>query len=188
MQLSEPSFIHLHVHSAYSLAEGAIPVKTLVKKTALMGMPAIAITDSSNLFGAMEFSLEASKAGIQPIIGARVLVGPEEYHLVLLVQSQQGYLNLCELLTQSYVTSDGISKPRLDWDGLRSHAEGLICLSGAVKGPIGQAVLAKQSSYLQPLLDLAVSDQDIVQQCLKTVPFQLSESRIDRRHQKLSES
>lgn len=138
-------FIHLHVHSAYSLAEGAIPVKTLVKKCAYMGMPAVAITDSSNLFGAMEFSLEASKAGLQPIIGARILVGDEEHQLVLLVQSKQGYLNLCELLTQSYVTSDGQSKPRLTWDGIRTHSEGLICLSGAVKGPIGQALLAKQS-------------------------------------------
>lgn len=140
-----PSFIHLHVHSAYSLAEGAMPVKTLVKKAAMMGMPAIAITDSSNLFGAMEFSLEASKAGIQPIIGSRVLVGDEEHQLVLLVQSKQGYLNLCELLTQSYVTSDGVSKPRLTWEGISKHAEGLICLSGAVKGPIGQALLAKQN-------------------------------------------
>ena len=139
------TFIHLHVHSAYSLAEGAIPVKTLVKKCAAMGMPAVAITDSSNLFGAMEFSLEASKAGLQPIIGARILVGDDEHHLVLLVQSKQGYLNLCELLTQSYVTSDGQSKPRLSWDGIRKHAEGLICLSGAVKGPIGQALLAKQN-------------------------------------------
>lgn len=139
------SFIHLHVHSAYSLAEGAIPVKTLVKKCALMGMPAVAITDSSNLFGAMEFSLEASKAGLQPIIGARILVGDEAHHLVLLVQSKQGYLNLCELLTQSYVTSDGTSTPRLTWDGLRKHADGLICLSGSVKGPVGQALLAKQN-------------------------------------------
>jgi DNA polymerase-3 subunit alpha len=138
-------FIHLHVHSAYSLAEGAIPVKTLVKKCAYMGMPAVAITDSSNLFGAMEFSLEASKAGLQPIIGARILVGDNEHQLVLLVQSKQGYLNLCELLTQSYVTSDGVSKPRLTWDGIRKHAEGLICLSGAVKGPIGQALLARQN-------------------------------------------
>ena len=138
-------FIHLHVHSAYSLAEGAIPVKTLVKKCAMMGMPAVAITDSSNLFGAMEFSLEASKAGLQPIIGCRVLIGHEEHHLVLLVQSQQGYLNLCKLLTQSYVTSDGLSKARLHWDGLRAHSDGLICLSGAVKGPIGQSLLAKQS-------------------------------------------
>lgn len=148
-------FIHLHVHSAYSLAEGAIPVKTLVKKCAYMGMPAIAITDSSNLFGAMEFSLEASKAGVQPIIGARVLVGDEEHQLVLLVQSKQGYLNICELLTQSYVTSDGVSKPRLTWDGIRKNAEGLICLSGALKGPIGQALLAKQSDLaLQRAKDL----------------------------------
>ncbi len=153
-----PSFIHLHVHSAYSLAEGAIPVKTLVKKTALMGMPAIAITDSSNLFGAMEFSLEASKAGVQPIIGARILVGDDEHQLVLLVQSEQGYLNLCELLTQSYVTSDGMSKPKLPWDDLRKNAEGLICLSGAVKGPIGQALLAKQNDlanqYAKDLKDI----------------------------------
>ncbi|HOO52491.1 MAG TPA: PHP domain-containing protein, partial [Alphaproteobacteria bacterium] len=65
-------FIHLHVHSAYSLAEGAVPVKSLVKKAKGMNMPAIAITDSGNLFGAMEFSLEASKAGLQPILGSRV--------------------------------------------------------------------------------------------------------------------
>lgn len=149
------SFIHLHVHSAYSLAEGAIPVKTLVKKCAAMGMPAVAITDSSNLFGVMEFSLEASKAGLQPIIGARILVGEDEHHLVLLVQSKQGYLNLCELLTQSYVTSDGQSKPSLTWEGIRKYAEGLICLSGAVKGPIGQALLAKQPDLaLQSARDL----------------------------------
>lgn len=142
---SAASFIHLHVHSAYSLAEGAIPVKSLVKKCALMDMPAIAITDSSNLFGAMEFSLEASKAGIQPIIGARVLIGEEEHHLVLLVQSEQGYLNLCHLISESYLTSDGLSKPRISWAELTEFSAGLICLSGAVKGPIGQALLAKQS-------------------------------------------
>jgi DNA polymerase-3 subunit alpha len=139
------SFIHLHVHSAYSLAEGAIPVKTLIKKAALMEMPAIAITDSSNLFGAMEFSLEASKAGVQPIIGCRLLVGTEACHLVVLVQSQQGYTNLCEMLTQSYLMSDGTSKPCVSWDDLRRYQEGLICLSGAVKGPIGQALLSKQN-------------------------------------------
>jgi DNA polymerase-3 subunit alpha len=139
------SFIHLHVHSAYSLAEGAIPVKTLIKNAALMEMPAIAITDSSNLFGAMEFSLEASKAGVQPIIGCRLLVGTEACHLVVLVQSQQGYTNLCEMLTQSYLMSDGTSKPCVSWDDLRRYQEGLICLSGAVKGPIGQALLSKQN-------------------------------------------
>lgn len=137
-------FIHLHVHSAYSLAEGAIPVKTLVKKCALMEMPAIAITDSSNLFGAMEFSLEASKAGIQPIIGARILVGDGEHQLVLLVQSETGYQNLCHLISDSYLHSDGVAKPCIPWDELKKFSDGLICLSGAVKGPIGQALLAKQ--------------------------------------------
>lgn len=137
-------FIHLHTHSAYSLAEGAIPVKTLVKKTAMMGMPAIAVTDSSNLFGAMEFSLEASKAGIQPILGAQILVGDDEHHLVLLVQSEEGYQNLCHLISDSYIHSDGIAKPRITWNNLIHFSNGLICLSGAVKGPIGQALLAKQ--------------------------------------------
>lgn len=137
-------FIHLHVHSAYSLAEGAIPVKTLVKKCALMDMPAVAITDSSNLFGAMEFSLEASKAGIQPILGTQILVGNDEHQLVLLVQSEEGYQNLCHLISDSYIHSDGVEKPCLSWEHLKEFSGGLICLSGAVKGPIGQALLAKQ--------------------------------------------
>lgn len=138
-------FIHLHVHSAYSLAEGAVPVKALVKKARAMNMPAIAITDSGNLFGAMEFSLEASKSGIQPIIGARVLVGEEEHHLVLLVQNEVGYLNLSELISRSYLMSDGQSKPRVEWECLGDCSAGLICLSGGVKGPIGQALLHRQN-------------------------------------------
>ena len=67
------SFIHLHVHSAYSLAEGAIKVKDLVKRCVAEQMPAVAVTDSSNMFGAMEFAIEAAKAGVQPILGAQVL-------------------------------------------------------------------------------------------------------------------
>ena len=80
-------FIHLHVHSAYSLAEGAIKVKDLVKLAKQEKMPAVAMTDSNNLFGAMEFALEAADKGIQPIIGAQVLVGEEECQLVLLAQN-----------------------------------------------------------------------------------------------------
>lgn len=140
-----PRFVHLHVHSAYSLAEGAIPVKDLVKKAHKMGMPAIAITDSGNLFGAMEFSLEASKAGIQPILGSRVLVGDDLHHLVLLVQSQQGYLNLSELISKSFILSDGQSVPRIEWEWFNGFSDGLICLSGGVKGPIGQAILHRQN-------------------------------------------
>jgi DNA polymerase-3 subunit alpha len=134
-------FIHLHTHSAYSLAEGAIPVKTLVKKARAMKMPALAMTDTGNLFGAMEFSLEAAKAGLQPILGAQILIGSEEHQLVLLVQSAEGYLNLSVLISQSYLTSDGLSKPKISWEDLQTHHTGLICLSGGVKGPVGQAVL-----------------------------------------------
>ncbi len=147
-------FIHLHVHSAYSLAEGAIPVKTLVKKIATMGMPAVAITDSGNAFGAMEFSLECAKAGVQPIIGTRILLGDEEYHMVLLVQNEQGYLNLSELLTQSYLQSDGTSKPRITWDMLAACAGGLICLSGGIKGPLGQHLLHRQPEQAAEKLDM----------------------------------
>lgn len=137
-------FIHLHVNSAYSLAEGAIPVKSLVKSCVKMGMPAVAITDSGNVFGAMEFSLEASKSGLQPIIGARILVGDEGFHLVLLVQSEEGYLNLSEILTRSFLQSDGIAEPRSSWDILREFSQGLICLSGGIKGPVEQAIIARQ--------------------------------------------
>lgn len=148
-------FIHLHIHSAYSLAEGAIPIKTLVKKCTLMEMPAVAVTDSSNLFGTMEFSLEASKAGIQPIIGAKILVSDDENQLVLLVQSERGYQNLCHLISDSYIHSDGVSKPRISWEDLRKFSEGLICLSGAVKGPVGQALLSRQNDLaLQKVKDL----------------------------------
>jgi DNA polymerase-3 subunit alpha len=109
-----------------------------------MDMPAVAITDSSNLFGAMEFSLEASKAGVQPIIGAQILVGSDEHQLVLLVQSEEGYQNLCHLISDSYIHSDGVAKPCISWAHLKEFSGGLICLSGSVKGPIGQALLAKQ--------------------------------------------
>ena len=124
-------FIHLHVHSAYSLAEGAIQIKTLVKKCRSFDMPAVAVTDSNNLFGAMEFALEASKEGIQPILGAQVMVGPEEYQIVLLVQSEEGYKNLSALISNAYMTSEGTAKPTLSMEQLAQHSAGLICLTGA---------------------------------------------------------
>lgn len=139
------SFVHLHVHSAYSLAEGAIQIKSLIKKCRGYDMPAVAVTDSNNLFGAMEFALEASKEGIQPIIGAQVLVGTEEHQLVLLAQSEQGYLNLSELVSHAYMTSEGGAKPVLAMERLAGRAEGLICLTGGIKGIIGQCLLTRRS-------------------------------------------
>ena len=87
-------FVHLHVHSAYSLAEGAIKVKDLVKMCTNQGMPACAITDSSNMFGAMEFALEASKNGLQPILGIQAFYQDENHQLVLLAQNEKGFRNL----------------------------------------------------------------------------------------------
>lgn len=146
------TFIHLHVHSAYSLAEGAISVKSLVKKCAEMKMPAVAITDSGNVFGAMEFSLECAKYGIQPIIGTRILLGPEEYHLILLVQSELGYRNLSEILTRYYLESDGSARPFVPWDTLAKYSAGLICLTGGVKGPVGQHLLFRQPDIAEDKL------------------------------------
>ena len=122
-------FVHLHVHSAYSLAEGAIKVKDLVKLCVKQGMPAVAGTDSSNMFGAMEFALEAADNGVQPILGAQVLYTDEEHQLVLLVQSEEGYLNLSKLLSDAYMGGDATSKAIVSKEDLKSHAAGLICLS-----------------------------------------------------------
>lgn len=146
------SFIHLHVHSAYSLAEGAIQIKTLVKKCKAAGMPAVAVTDSNNLFGAMEFALEATKEGIQPILGSQVLVGDEDHQLVLLVQSEKGYMNLSALISNAYMNSEGAAKPTLSLEQISKHAEGLICLTGGLKGSVGQALLSRRADEAEARL------------------------------------
>ena len=137
-------FIHLHVHSAYSLAEGAIKVKDLVKMCVQHKMPAVAVTDSSNMFGALEFAIEAAKSGVQPIIGAQVLYTDDHYQLVLLVQSEQGYRNLSRLLSDAYMGGDAMSKPVISKDELKAYSDGLICLSGGSKGPVNDALFHKQ--------------------------------------------
>ena len=141
-------FIHLHVHSAYSLAEGAIKVKDLVKLCVANKMPAAAVTDTNNTFGAMEFALEAAKAGVQPIIGAQALYTDEEYQLVLLAQNEHGYRNLSRLLSDAYMDGDA-QKVVISKEDLKAHNEGLICLSGGPEGPIDQNLLHKQNDKAQ---------------------------------------
>ncbi len=151
-------FVHLRVHSSFSLAEGAIRPKDLIKQTKKYDMPAVAITDTSNLFGAMEFSLEAVSNGIQPILGAQIYLGDDYDELVLLVQSDEGYKNLSALLSGAYMDSDGSKKPFITWEKLTAHHAGLICLSGGVKGPIGKRILSRQNdeakSIVKKLYDL----------------------------------
>jgi len=138
------NFIHLHVHSAYSLAEGAIKVKDLVKRCVQNRMPAVAVTDTNNMFGAMEFALEASKSGLQPILGCQVSIEGNA-QLVLLAQNEQGYKNLCKIISASYM--DGASEQNevsASYDILEKYSKGIIALSGGMKGAIANNLLHGQ--------------------------------------------
>lgn len=137
-------FVHLHVHSAYSLAEGAIKVKDLVGLCQKKNMPAVAVTDTNNLFGALEFAMSASGYGIQPILGSQVDIGIEGHQLVLLVQSEKGYKNLCKLVSDAFLSVDPQTQPHATWEILEECSEGIICLGGALKGPVGQYLLHNQ--------------------------------------------
>lgn len=131
MPVDQP-FIHLHVHSAYSLAEGAIRVKDLVKRCKYNDMPAVAVTDTNNLFGALEFAMAAADEGVQPIIGCQISL-EDGCQIVLLVQNEQGYLNLSRLVSDGYMNGAGGKDFTASYDEIASSANGLICLSG---GPL----------------------------------------------------
>src|SRR5690625_5169478 len=150
--MSRSNFVHLRVHSAYSLSEGAIRIKELVKLCSAQGMPAVAVTDSGNLFGAMEFSLAAAGAGIQPIIGCVLAVyeAPEEVgarprpmeRILLLVQNETGYRNLLKLVSKSFLETPDDQEPHVGYGDLERWSEGLLLLTGGVDGPLSQALLA----------------------------------------------
>jgi len=144
----ELSFIHLHNHSEYSVLDGALRIPSLVEAAYKNNMPAVALTDHGNIFGAVGFFKQAREKGIKPILGCEVYVaprsrfdkapgqkGPAHYHLVLLVKDEKGYKNLCQLITKSYL--EGFYyRPRIDKELLTQHSEGLIALSGCLKGEI----------------------------------------------------
>src|SRR5437764_2348430 len=147
------SFIHLHLHTEYSLLDGAIRMKELMKKAAEFKMPAVAITDHGNLFGAIEFYQEAQRTGVKPIIGCETYVAPGShkdrpgsrrdaaYHFTLLAQNETGYRNLVKLITAAHL--DGFHYvPRIDKELLSTHAAGLIGLSGCLAGEINTAIRA----------------------------------------------
>jgi DNA polymerase-3 subunit alpha len=140
-------FVHLHLHTEYSLVDGTVRIKPLVERAAALGMPAVAVTDQHNLFALVRFYQAAEAAGIKPIVGADVLLrAPDDpdhvSRLVLLCQDRTGYLNLCQLLSRGYLEGQhhGVPYVRPDW--VSEHAEGLIALSAAREGDIGQAILA----------------------------------------------
>jgi DNA polymerase-3 subunit alpha len=132
---SASQFVHLHVHSAYSLAEGALRTKEIVELCTADKMPAVAVTDTNNMFGALEFSMAATAKGVQPILGCQINVGEAEQQLVLLVQNEQGYKNLSKLISDAYMEGDVTKLVATSFEKLKQHSEGLVCLSGgALKG------------------------------------------------------
>ena len=144
----ESSFIHLHNHSEFSILDGDLKTASLVEAAYQNKMPAVALTDHGNIFGAVGFFRQAKEKKVKPILGCELYVaprsrtdkkpgksGPHHFHLILLVRDERGYRNLCQLITRSYL--EGFYyRPRIDKELLARHSEGLIGLSGCLKGEI----------------------------------------------------
>jgi DNA polymerase-3 subunit alpha len=146
-----PSFIHLRLHSDYSLLESTLKLKAIIEHVTEEKMPAVAVTDHNNLFGALEFSQFATKKGVQPIIGVDLLIErptfadskslEKEYDtLVLLVKNQQGYQNLIKLVSQAHLDVDPSQPPHITFQQLEKYHAGLICLSASIKGAISKLI------------------------------------------------
>src|SRR5271157_4120442 len=149
------NFVHLHVHTQYSLLDGTIRLDNLFKKAKEYQMQAVAMTDHGNIFGAIDFYQHAQKYGIKPIIGCELYVAPKSrfdknaqatgegfYHLVVLVKDAQGYKNLMRLVTAAYL--EGFYyRPRVDKELLAKYSEGLIGLSACLHGEIASLLLKR---------------------------------------------
>lgn len=142
-------FVHLHLHTEYSLLDGFVKIDDLVEKAREFQMPAVAITDHGNMFGAIEFYQKTMAAGVKPVIGSEVYLssrsmlekvrspGDQYYHLILLVRNRDGYRNLMKLSTKGFLEGY-YYKPRIDKGALREHARGLIALSSCIQGEVAR--------------------------------------------------
>lgn len=169
------SFVHLRVHSTYSLAEGAIKIPALIDRCKQMHMGAVAVADTCNLFGAMEFSLTAAKQGVQPIIACQLNLAIDKDdprhqqmhlhinriatdHLTLIVQNEEGYGNLLRMVSQTWRNNKEHGKPYITFEDLQLGTAGLLALAGGYQGGVGQLLVDKQKDaagqYLQKLEDL----------------------------------
>jgi DNA polymerase-3 subunit alpha len=146
------NFVHLHLHTDYSLLDGACEIGELTTEAARCGMPAVAVTDHGNLFAAANFYHQATTRGVKPIIGCEVYVAPDSHknrgsdakrsnHLVLLCENEEGYRNLVQLVSTGFL--DGFYyKPRVDHELLAQHSKGVIALSACLRGEVADAILA----------------------------------------------
>ena len=166
------NFTHLHLHTSYSMLDGAIRIPDLMKHCKKHGMSSVAMTDHGNMFGAIEFYKAAMKEGVKPIIGNEMYVAPggrkgtreiekladgNNYHLVLLASNQTGYSNLIKLTSRSY-TEGFYRKPRIDYDLLAEHSEGLICLTACLGGEVQRKLVLEKNDEAH---NLAGKLQDI---------------------------
>lgn len=168
LETHSDSFVHLHLHTQYSLLDGAIRLKDLIKRAKELGVPAVAQTDHGNMFGAIDFYTQCKAAGIKPILGSEIyftpgsrfekgalkkqkVVGSQDemesrhqiHHLILLCKNEKGYQNLCKLLSRAYM--EGFYyKPRADYELLREFSEGLICTTACLKGEVGYNFFSDQ--------------------------------------------
>lgn len=149
-----PNFVHLHVHTEYSLLDGLTKIKKLISKVKDLGMTAIAITDHGNMYGVIEFYKACLKENIKPIIGCELYVSAKDhliktpnfkksYHLTLLAKNNQGYKNLMKLVSIAHLKGY-YYKPRIDFKLLKKYHQGLICLSGCLQGQVCQNILDKK--------------------------------------------
>ncbi|TXM68313.1 DNA polymerase III subunit alpha [Methylobacterium sp. WL120] len=163
--MTSVDFVHLHVHSSYSLLESANKVADLIKLAAEDGQPAMALTDSNNMFGALEFSEKASGSGIQPIPGIHVSLAfdaynpglkdprPATFDIVLLAKNEAGYINLMALASQAYFGVPLGDDPMVAVADLAAHSDGLICLTGGLTGPLSKPLRGDKRDVAEAHLD-----------------------------------
>ncbi len=160
--MKHADFVHLHNHSQFSLLDGATRIEAMVKRAKEYGMPALALTDHGNLFGAMEFYTKCRAEGIVPIVGCEAYVAPRGmqhkasvsgapdggYHLLLLSKNLTGYKNLVKLVSAAY-TEGFFYRPRIDFELFKQHAEGLVATSACVQGEVAQNLLAGRTEQAE---------------------------------------
>ena len=152
------AFVHLRAHTEYSVVDSTLRIDSVVAAAAADGQPALAITDVSNLFGAVKFYSAARKSGVKPILGVEVCMEPDAgdkgtSRLVLLVQNRTGYLHLSELLSRGWLTNAGSGHALVQWAWLKELGDGLIVLSGADSGSLGQALLGGDAARARALAE-----------------------------------